>query len=212
MSFNISSLSAKSTSSLNGTNSTMAASVEPTGAVKLFKDATGNTDDVFKAGSVIGKIIDIVAGLKQPDQMFSMDGATRIDGSGGEYSLTKTGTGTVVSDAELQKRDMDLVRDQAAGTGPEAERAQAYLKALSNGTMHKTDMSSNGVSATMTQTNSYYADGRQKGGSDSFQVKGLDEFLAANTYVANDGTLRDKTTGKYAGVEQSGTRFSYLVY
>jgi hypothetical protein len=64
----------------------------------------------------------------------------------------------------------------------------------------------------MTQTNHYYVDGRDKGEKGSYTVTGLDEFLAANTYAGEDGTLRDKATGKFASINQNGTAYSYLIF
>lgn len=183
----------------------------------ILGQTTGNTDDVFKASNAIGKIIEIVAGMKSDDAnrsigVFTMDGATRVDGENGEYSLTKTGTGTVVSDEQMKEFTLEGKRKQAEGTGPRAEAARAYLKAAAEGTVEEIDLSAHGVSATMTQTNYYYADGTDKGESGSTTVDGLDEFLAAHTYEAEDGTLRDKATGKYASINANGTAYSYIIY
>lgn len=69
-------------------------------------------------------------------------------------------------------------------------------------------MSSMGVTSTMTKTNYYYADGTDKGEKVSYSTKGMDQFLQNYTYVDNDGILRDKETGKYAGINQNGTKFT----
>jgi len=178
---------------------------------------TGNTDDVFKAGNAIGKIIEIVAGMKSDDAsrsfgVFTMDGATRVEGKNGEYSLTKTGTGTVVSDEQMKKFALEIKQKQAEGTGPRAEAARAYLKAAAEGSIEEIDLSAHGVSATLTQTNYFYADGTPKGESGSSTVEGLEEFLAAHSYMAEDGTRRDNATGKYAGINANGTAYSYIIY
>lgn len=77
---------------------------------------------IFAGANAIGKIIEIVAGMSQSNStLFTMDGAERIDGSDGEYSLTKTGTGTVGADAN----DISGVQETAKGSGPEAERAKS---------------------------------------------------------------------------------------
>jgi hypothetical protein len=178
---------------------------------------TGNTDDVFKAGHAIGKIIEIVAGMKSDDAnrsigVFTMDGATRVDGVNGEYTLTKTGTGKVVSDEQMREFAIEIKQKQASGTGPRAEEARAYLKAAAEGTIVEIDLSAHGVSATLTQTNYFYADGSPKGESGSSTLKGLEEFLAANSYIAEDGTRRDNATGKYASFNANGTSYSYIVF
>ncbi|MGE7065295.1 hypothetical protein ACQKI5_27520 [Agrobacterium tumefaciens] len=194
------------------------AAMSPAGSAQtLLGEPSGNTDDVFKAGNAIGKIIEIVAGMNASVsaaslKMFTMDGAVRVDGADGEYSLTKTGTGTVDSYEKHVQDALAFERMQAQGTGPAAERAKAYLKATAEGTIVETDLSAHGVSSTMTQTNYYYADGREKGSKETWNTTGLKEFLAANTYEGEDGTLRDKATGKYAAMNQDGTKFTYIVY
>jgi len=213
----INSLSSNSISILFGTSGATQTTPVETAATKVLDQATGNTDDVFKAGNAIGKIIEIVAGMKAADAkssagMFTMEGAVRVDGADGEYSLTKTGTGKVVTDEQMREFALDGKRKQAEGTGPVADKARAYLKAASEGTIQEIDLSAHGVSATMTQTNSYYADGRDKGETGSYSVTGLDEFLKENTYAGEDGMMRDKATGKYATINQNGTAFSYLTF
>lgn len=73
-------------------------------------------------------------------------------------------------------------------------------------------MSTMGVSATMTQTNYYHADGTESGESGTYDVRGMNQALAQYTVIGDDGLLRDKATGKYAGINQNGTKFTYLVW
>ncbi|MFS8050668.1 hypothetical protein [Rhizobium sp. BR 314] len=175
--------------------------------------ATGNTDDVFKAGNAIGKIIEIVAGLnKNNSSQFTMDGAQRTDSGGGVYTETKTGQGTVGSDVDSDAHALQEATAAAAGTGPQADEARAYLKAAANGTIQKTDMSAMGVTSTMTRKVSYYADGRERGSSISWNTQGLDAFLQNYTTKGDDGLLHDKATGKYAGIAQNGTQFTYVTW
>lgn len=212
----ISSLSANAIPLLFGPTATSAtSSAGPTNT--LLSEPSGNTDDVFKAGNAIGKIIEIVAGMKSAESAasipsFTMDGAVRDDGEDGEYSLTKTGTGTVASDEQVFQDGLAAKRMRAQGTGPDAESARAYLKAAADGTISETDLSAYGVSSTMTRTTTYYSDGNEKGTKETWKTTGLDEFLSANTYVADDGILRDKATDKYASINQNGTKFTYITY
>lgn len=204
----VNALSSSSISLLFGTTNATEATQTSSAAEKLLDQSTVEPTNLLAGANAIGKIIEIVAGMNASDALFTMDGAERIDGSDGEYSLTKTGTGTVGADAN----DISGVQETAKGSGPEAERAKAYLDALSKGTIQKTDMSSMGVTSTMTKTNYYYADGTDKGEKVSYSTKGMDQFLQNYTYVDNDGILRDKETGKYAGINQNGTKFTYLTY
>lgn len=213
----INNLSSNSIALLFGTTAVKpSADTNPSGTVTPGQ-TTGNTDDVFKAGNAIGRIIEIVAGMKSDDGnrsigVFTMDGATRVDGENGEFSLTKTGTGKVVSDEQMREFALEIKQKQAAGTGPRAEEARAYLKAAAEGTIVEIDLSAHGVSATLTQTNYFYADGTPKGESGSSTLKGLEEFLAAHTYRAEDGTRRDNATGKYASFNANGTAYSYIIF
>lgn len=211
----VSSLSGAAALSLLGaSNPATSSNTQPSTAQKLLQDVTGNTDDTFKAGKAIGKIIELVAGMNKSgmDKPFTMDGAKRTDNGDGSYSETKTGQGTVTSDEELEQKGLELSERLAQGTGPDAQLAKAYLAAYANGTIRKTDLSSEGVTTTMTVTKSYYADGSDRGQTGSWNTQGLDAFLKAHTVTGDDGTLRDKATGKYASIEQNGTKTSYVVY
>ncbi len=174
---------------------------------------TGNTDDLFKAGKAIGKIIEIVAGMnKNSSSQFTMDGAQRTDSAGGGYTETKTGQGTFGSDADLDMRALQAFEAAAQGSGPQADEARAYLKAVANGTVQKTDMSTMGVTSTMTKKVSYYADGTERGSTISWNTQGMDAFLQKYTVKGDDGLLHDKATGKYAGIAGNGTKFTYIVW
>ena len=96
--------------------------------------------------------------------------------------------------------------------GPKADEAKAYLKAYANGTIQKTDMSTMGVTSTMTVKTSYYADGSERGSTQSWNTQGMDAFLRNYTVMGDDGLLHDKATGKYIGITQNGTQFTYLTY
>lgn len=206
----VNTLSGSSISLLFGTGGTTG-TTQTAAAGQLLVQVTGNTDDVFKAANAIGKIIEIVAGMNSSDKIFTMEGATRVDGQAGEYSLTKTGTGQFFSDAEFDKRSLAAAREQAIGTGPKAERARAYLDAMANGTIRTYDMSDMGVTSTMTQTNSYNSNGSDKGQSNSWSTKGINQFLGKYVVIKDD-VMFDKATGKYAGISQNGTQFTYTVW
>lgn len=177
-------------------------------------NATGFTDDLFKAGNAIGNIIAIVSKMNSASSlgMFTMEGATRTDMADGGYSLTKTGVGLV--DPALNELEITVknAKQDASGTGVEAERAKAYLKAVKAGTVEHYDMASLGVSATMTRTDSFYADGSQRGTAFSFKVLGMDDFIKNNTVVGEDAMSRDRATGKYWSISQNGTQFTYNVW
>lgn len=211
----INSISASAIPLLFGTTATAATS--PAGTTQtLLNEPTGNTDDVFKAGNAIGKIIDIIAGMNAADAktsigMFTMEGAVRTEGEDGEWSETKTGTGTVVSDAELEQNAVNSARQQAAGTGAQADRARAWLDAKANGKIETYDMSDMGVTSVLTKTNAYNADGSDKGTRGSYNTKGMDQFLAEYVTI-KDEVMYDKATGKYAGISQNGTQFTYSVW
>jgi hypothetical protein len=174
-------------------------------------EATGNTDDVFKAGNAIGKIIEIVAGMNQSDALFTMEGALRTDNADGSYMLTKTGTGLAVSEAEFFQNGLEKTRERAQGTGPRAERARAYLKAVEEGTIERYDMAKFGVTSTMTQTNFYNADGSDRGQTNSWDTRGMEEFIEKYVEIRDD-MMFDKATGKYAVISQNGTKFTYSVW
>lgn len=185
--------------------------------INSLKPASGHTDDVFKAGNAIGKIIEIVAGMNASSaaddaHMFSMEGATRIDNANGGYTLVKTGTGAVATAEEAMRRGLEMTQRQAVGTGPTADRARAYLKAVADGTLTVTNLDKYGVQVNMTETIYYYADGRERGGTGSYQITGLEEFKSQYTFIGEDGFRRDLATGKYTSFNQNGTVFSYNVY
>jgi hypothetical protein len=174
-------------------------------------EVTGHTDDAFKAGNAIGKIIEIVAGMKSDNSLWNMDGAQVSNQAGGGYTETKTGQGTFETDDWAKQAAQDSLQEMAQGTGPDADRARAYSAASANGTIQRTDMSTMGVTSTMTETDHHYADGGF-GSTTSYHTQGMDAALQKYTYTDDAGILRDKATDKYAGVEQNGTKFTYVVY
>jgi len=206
---------------LGAVNPTASSNGQPSAAQKLLQDVTGNTDDTFRAGKAIGKIIELVAGVKTSDapaslashQLFTMEGAQRTDYGDGSHSETKTGQGMSVSDQQFQQTVLDTMQQQAQGTGPNATKAKAYLATYANGTIQETDLSSaQSVSSTMTLTNTYYADGTGKGTGFSIKNQGLEGYMQAHTYMGADGILHDNATGKYASIIQNGTKISYVVF
>lgn len=210
----ISALSTNSISLLYGTTSTTSVAEPANAAQKLLSDATGNTDNVFKAGNAIGKIIEIVANAKQADsnnQIFNMDGATRTEGQDGEFTLTKTGTGKGSPDDQYADRAMASLKEQAAGSGPQADWARTYLDAMKNGTVTEYDMTTMGVTSTMTEKQTFNADGSMKGSSTSWNTKGMDQFLAQHVEI-KDGVMYDKASGKHSTISQNGTAFTYSVW
>jgi hypothetical protein len=140
-----------------------------------------------------------------------MDGAVRTDGSDGEYTLTKTGTGKGGPDNQYADRAIASLKQKAAGSGPQTDWARTYLDAMANGTLTEYDMSMMGVTSTMTERQTFYADGRMKGSSDSWDTRGMDQFLAQHVEI-EDGVMYAKATGKYSSISQNGTVFTYSVW
>lgn len=187
-----------------------------TSAANSSFQATGNTDNVFKAAKAIGKIIEIVAGMGGSEPapsygMFTMEGAHRTENADGTYTLTKTGTGKGVSDDHYAAKAMASWKEKAAGVGPNAEWARAYLDALEMGTIAIYDMSKMGVTSTMTERQTFYADGSMRGSSTSWNTQGMDAFLERYTEI-RDGVMYDKATGGHASISQNGTVFTYSVW
>lgn len=101
--------------------------VEPVARIKNVKRRTGHTDDIFKAGDAIGSMIVIASRMDQPGPPAPTDPADGVDGPG--KAPAHTGIGNAPANAELQERGMEAIRLQAAGTGPLAAWANAYLEA-----------------------------------------------------------------------------------
>lgn len=177
----------------------IAAGLNPTSARAL---SLGASDAIFR----------IAAQQDRADGLFQMNNAKREYAASGEYTETATGQGTVASDEDVMAEGLRMVRKQAVGDGPDAVRARAYIKAHEDGTYQEIDLSAKGVSATMTATNYYYADGGIKGQGVSYKVTGLNEFLESHTYQGDDGKMRDNETGKYASIKQNGTNFFYTLF
>ncbi|MDQ0419188.1 hypothetical protein J2045_000198 [Peteryoungia aggregata LMG 23059] len=186
-----------------------------TSAANSSIEATGNTDNVFKAANAIGKIIEIVAGMGGSEAasygMFTMEGAHRTENANGTYTLTKTGTGKGVPDDHYAATAMASWKEKAAGNGPKAEWARSYLDALEKGTIAIYDMSKMGVTSTMTERQTFNADGSMRGSSTSWNTQGMDAFLEQYTEI-RDGVMYDKATGGHASISQNGTVFTYSVW
>ncbi|MDR6818775.1 hypothetical protein J2X76_003957 [Neorhizobium sp. 2083] len=207
----INSISASSVSLLFGVGS--ASATDPaSSAVKLLQDATGHTDDVMRTGNAIGTIIALASEPDKKATLFQMKNAVREYTANGEYTETATGEGAFSSDEQMALKTVLNEQEEAKGSGPNAVRAQAYLKALEDGTLQSYNMSDMGVTSTLTKTMMYYADGRVRGEAGTFDTKGKDKFIADYITIDTDGMMRDKKTGKYASIQQNGTEFTYLVY
>ena len=103
--------------------------VEPVAPIKVVKRRTGYTDDVFKASNAIGSMIAIASGLEQAGASATTGDADSIDDAGADATAMQTGNGEVRSGAGLEERGMEAIRRHAAGIGPRAEWARAYLEA-----------------------------------------------------------------------------------
>lgn len=103
--------------------------VEPVAPVKVVKRRTGHTDDVFKAGNVIGSMIMIASRMDPSSGNATADPADGINDPDTGIATVQGGIGKAPSNADRQERGMEALRLQAAGTGPLAEWAKAYLEA-----------------------------------------------------------------------------------
>ena len=103
--------------------------VEPVAPVKVVKRRTGHTDDVFKAGNAIGSMIVIASKMDPSRGTVTPDSADGIENPGTAITPAQTTNGNLASNAELQEPGMEAMRLHAAGTGPLAEWAKAYLEA-----------------------------------------------------------------------------------
>lgn len=212
----VNSLSSNSISLLFGNSAATRPGQSGSEAEQVFNAPTGNTDDLFKAGNAIGKIIEIVAGMNAADTgtsagTFTMAGAIRADGEDGEYTLIKTGTGRAGADGHYADRAMASLKERAAGNGAAAEWARTYIDALAKGTVTQYDMSTMGVTSTMTEKQTFNADGSMKGSSTSWDTQGMDAFLSNHVEI-RDGVMYDKATGKHSTIAQNGTVFTYSVW
>lgn len=212
----VNSFSSNSISLLFGTSAATRPGQTGSEAEQPLDAPTGNTDNLFKAGNAIGKIIEIVAGMNAADTgtsagMFNMEGAVRAEGEDGEYTLTKTGKGRASADGHYADRAMASLKERAAGSGAAAEWARTYIDALAKGTVTQYDMSTMGVTSTMTEKQTFNADGSMKGSSTSWDTKGMDAFLSNHVEI-RDGVMYDKATGKHSTIAQNGTVFTYSVW
>jgi hypothetical protein len=101
--------------------------VEPVAPIKsVRRKLTGNTDDVFKASNAIGTMIGIVSEMNQSNRPATSGDADGIDD---DADTATDESFSALPDASPQERGMEVVRRQAAGVGPRAEWARAYLEA-----------------------------------------------------------------------------------
>lgn len=103
--------------------------VEPVAPIKIVKRRTGHSDDVFKAGQAIGSMIAIASRIGQSSRSTLPEQADGIDEPGTDTATSGSPTGNALSEADLPERGMEAARRRAAGTGPLAEWARAYLDA-----------------------------------------------------------------------------------
>lgn len=103
--------------------------VEPVAPIKAVKRRTGHTDDVFKAGNAIGSMIAIASRMHSADRIDTASSADDFDELDADTSAAHIGIGNVRSNVERQERGTETLRLRAAGTGPLAEWAKAYLEA-----------------------------------------------------------------------------------
>jgi hypothetical protein len=103
--------------------------VEPVAPIKVVRRRTGHADDVFKAGNAIGSMIVIASRIDQSSRAVATGSADGIADPGTDTTTEQTGIGNVSSNADRQERGMEAIRQHAAGTGPLAEWARAYLDA-----------------------------------------------------------------------------------
>lgn len=207
--------------SLLSTNRSDTSSISSKGGMGSTAQAvTGNTDDVFKAGTAIGKIMEIVAGMKGDDVSLAPSAGQRVYNRDGSYSETSVGQHpsdindkyAIAARAQGAEASMNLVKKQAEGTGPEADRAKALLKAVESGTLEEIDMTPMGVTVTATVTKHFDAEGNENGMSGTWDVRGLKDFMDSHTYLDDGGQRRDKATGKYANFASDGNKYTYVLY
>ncbi|MGV3551779.1 hypothetical protein [Rhizobium sp.] len=106
-----------------------AAPVEPVAPIKVVKRRSGHTDDVFKAGEAIGSMIMIASKIDPSSSSLTATNADGIDVQGADATTAQAEAGNAAPNQRLQERGMDAIRLHAAGTGPLAEWAKAYLEA-----------------------------------------------------------------------------------
>lgn len=231
---NINSLSSSSISLLFGTSA--ASGVAPASAAqKLLGEATGNTDDVFKAGNAIGNIIEIASRIKQErasaekrvdvEQIDLPKGEgrklTEFDGDQLHYGVKGTFTTTYHGNGERTETFVGLAQgrtDEAFRQGTidglkrhqPSPQTQAALAAYENGTVEETDIAELGFKSSMTMTTNHYSDGRADL-SVSFDLAPVFQFREQYTET-RDGVLYDKATGKLAALNQNGSKFIYSTW
>jgi hypothetical protein len=103
--------------------------VEPVAPVKIVRRRTGHTDDVFKAGNAIGSMVVIASRMGQSSHSDTTGSTDGIDGSAADTTPEQAGIGRASTPAGLQERGTEAIWQHAAGTGPLAEWARAYLEA-----------------------------------------------------------------------------------
>ncbi|MFK4260083.1 hypothetical protein [Agrobacterium tumefaciens] len=230
----ISNISSSSVALLFGASSASSTDSAST-AAKLLSDATGNTDDVFKAGNAIGNIIEIASRMKQDaasadkkveveeinlagDQGRSLsefDGDSQWYGVKGTFTTTNHGNGerteTFVGNA-MGMTD-DAYRQLAIDTLKKDQstlRNQTWLAAYENGTVQEIDIAELGFATGMTITTDHYSDGSARMHT-SFNNSGANAFREQYTEM-REGVLYDKDTGKYAAMGQNGSKFMYFTW
>ncbi|THV19848.1 hypothetical protein [Peteryoungia ipomoeae] len=204
-------------------------------ATTILSIATGHTDDVFKAGNAIGKIIEITQRMKQDaeaagekveveeiklpndtgrslsefdgdSQWFALNGTfTKTQYGNGESTETFAGVGQVMTDAAYRQSTIDGLKQDQSTL-----RNKTMLAAFQNGTIQETDISELGFSEGMTMTLNRYSDGHAEVNV-QFDNSGAQQFREQHT-ESRDGVLYDKETGKFAAIGQNGSKFIYFTW
>lgn len=231
---NINSLSSSSISLLFGASAASGAAPAST-AQKLLGDVTGNTDDALKTGNAIGNIIGIASRMRQEgasaekrvdiEQIDLPKGEgrklTEFDGDQLHYGVKGTFTTTYHGNGERTETFVGLAQgrtDEAFRQGtidglkrdPSSLRNRTALAAYENGTVQEIDIAELGFKSAMTMTTNHYSDGRADL-SVSFDLSPMLQFREQNTET-RDGVLYDKETGKFAAINQNGSKFIYSTW
>ncbi|MFK4260082.1 hypothetical protein [Agrobacterium tumefaciens] len=226
----ISNISSSSVALLFGTSG---ATSTASAASKLLADATGHTDDVFKAGNAIGNIIEIASRMKQDaasaDKKVEVEeinlpkdkGRELLHGDNLLYGVKGTFTTTYHADGGSTETFVgdfqgmtDEMQRQFLINGLKADqstpRNRAALAAFENGTMQEIDIAELGFQTGATMTSDVYSDG-----SGYMRVRidqsGFNQFREQYTET-KDGVLYDKVTGKFAAIGQNGSKFTYMTW
>ncbi|TWC75764.1 hypothetical protein FB593_1283 [Rhizobium sp. SJZ105] len=232
----VSNISTSSVALLFGTSGA-ASTGSSSAASKILADATGHTDDVFKAGNAIGNIIEIASRMKQDaagaggkkvevevidlanDQgriLNEFDGGqplhevkgtyTRTDHGNGERTETFVGNFKVNTDEGHRQRTIDVLKGDQSTL-----RNRTMLAAYENGTIEETDFADLGFKTEAVRTTEYYSDGSAHHHVALDSKSAVRQVFEQYTEM-RDGVMYDKATGKFAAIDQNGSKFTYLTW